>query len=308
LTGAAALTYPLTMHSPRAESDDARDETRRARRARQGGLVPRGLRGAAACMIAASWAGCHPATLPGAVTPAMGADPGWALVPRVPLVRQRGQADCGVAALAMVVRFWQPAATADEVRSALAFRPDEPGVEAGRLRNVARTRGLAAFLVEGTLDDLSHEVERGRPVIVGLVRRAGRKAVAHYVVVVGVNRQRQHLLTADPQHGWTEVSQSTFDSEWQPAHRLTMVVLPHEATPGGDRAIRSARPAAGKPRATRATPRTGRRGRPAPASRPPGFRAPRSTRAARRLACRRRRPGWPQRSRQRSRGQSSSAW
>jgi ABC-type bacteriocin/lantibiotic exporter with double-glycine peptidase domain len=147
----------------------------------------------------------------------------------VALVRQHGQADCGVAALAMVIRHWQPAATVEEIRGALAFRPDDPGIEAGRLRSAARTRGLAAFLVEGTFEDLSHEVERGRPVIVGLVRRAGQKAVPHYVVVVGVNRQRQHLLTADPQHGWTEVSVSSFDSEWQPAHRLTMVVFPQDA-------------------------------------------------------------------------------
>jgi ABC-type bacteriocin/lantibiotic exporter with double-glycine peptidase domain len=142
------------------------------------------------------------------------------------MVRQQGAADCGVAALAMVLRYWQPAATAAEVRSALAFRPEDQGIEAARLRAVARGRGLAAFLVEGTLGDLSHEVERGRPVIVGLVRRAGRKALSHYVVVVGVNQQRQRLLTADPQYGWREVPVTDFASEWEPAHRLALVILP----------------------------------------------------------------------------------
>jgi ABC-type bacteriocin/lantibiotic exporter with double-glycine peptidase domain len=190
----------------------------------------RQLGAAAAIFVAAAGAGCHPGTLAGPVTPGMAAQPGWTVVPNVPLVRQQGATDCGVAALAMVLRYWQPTATAEEVRAGLAFRPGDEGVEAGRLRAVARSRGLEAFLVEGTLDDLGHGVSRGRPVIVGLVRRtAARQGIAHYVVVVGVNAQSRHLLTADPQRGWTDVTLGNFGAEWLPAHRLALVIFPREA-------------------------------------------------------------------------------
>jgi ABC-type bacteriocin/lantibiotic exporter with double-glycine peptidase domain len=185
----------------------------------------------AAITLAAACAGCQhfgARGLPGAETPAMAGQAGWTLVPGVPLVRQDGPADCGVAALEMVIRYWQPQATSDEVRAALGGGPrgDGGGIEAGRLRAVARDRGLSAFLLQGALDDLRHEVEQRRPVIVGLVRRNAGKARAHYVVVVGVNQDRKRVLAADPQYGWREVSVSDFRGEWDPAGDLTLVVLP----------------------------------------------------------------------------------
>jgi ABC-type bacteriocin/lantibiotic exporter with double-glycine peptidase domain len=187
----------------------------------------------AAITVAAACAGCQhfgAGALPGPETPAMAGQSGWTLVPGVPLVLQGGPADCGEAALEMVLRYWQPRTTSRDVRAVLAPRPgpngDDAGIEAGRLRAVARDRGLSAFLVRGALDDLRHEVEQHRPVIVGLVRRNLGKARAHYVVVVGVNQHRNRLLAADPQYGWREVSESDFRSEWDPAGDLTLVMLP----------------------------------------------------------------------------------
>jgi hypothetical protein len=134
----------------------------------------------------------------------------------------------------MVLGYWQRGGAPQEVRTALTVKPGEQGIEAARLRAVARSRGLQAFLVEGAVDDLSHEVEKRRPVIVGLVRVVGSAAVAHYVVVAGINRRSGRLLTADPQQGWREVSLGDFLAEWERAHRLTLVVFPEEpgtATP-----------------------------------------------------------------------------
>jgi ABC-type bacteriocin/lantibiotic exporter with double-glycine peptidase domain len=183
----------------------------------------------AAITLAAACAGCQhfgAGALPGPETPAMAGQPGWALVPGVPMVLQDGPADCGAAAMEMVIRYWQPQASSREVRAVLVPQPgpqgDDAGIEAGRLRAVARERGLSAFLVQGALDDLRHEVEQHRPVIVGLVRRKR----AHYVVVVGFNQQRNRLLAADPQYGWRELSVSDFRGEWDPAGHLTLVVLP----------------------------------------------------------------------------------
>jgi ABC-type bacteriocin/lantibiotic exporter with double-glycine peptidase domain len=192
----------------------------------------RALAAAALISLSAAAAGCHFTALSGPVTPRLDVqtgDRGWQLVPQVPLVEQRGASDCGVAALTMVLRYWQPDTPGEAIRAALPLGAGESGLAAARLRNLARDRGFSAFLVQGTLDDLAHEVEQRRPVIVGLVRIAGRRALAHYVVVVGVNRQDGRVLEADPQLGWREPRVDEFLTEWQRARSLALMILPSAA-------------------------------------------------------------------------------
>jgi ABC-type bacteriocin/lantibiotic exporter with double-glycine peptidase domain len=177
-------------------------------------------------VLAALAGGCHFGAYSSPVTPVMGHDPSWKVVPAVPMARQQGKSDCGVAALEMVIRYWQPDASPAELRAALGPVVDDKGLEASKLRAVARDHGLDAFIVEGTPDDLFHEVGAGRPVIVGLVRKSGRRVYSHYEVVVGVNERRRMLLAADPQDGWQEVELEDFLRQWDPAHRFTMVMLP----------------------------------------------------------------------------------
>src|SRR5262245_543149 len=96
------------------------------------------------------------------------ADPSWQVVRDVPLVPQARRPVCGAAALAMVLSYWRVPATAEEMR-ALA-PPDDAGISAGALRDVARRKGLRAFVVAGTFHDLAEQVARGRPVVVGLAK------------------------------------------------------------------------------------------------------------------------------------------
>jgi ABC-type bacteriocin/lantibiotic exporter with double-glycine peptidase domain len=142
------------------------------------------------------------------------------------MVRQQGRSDCGAAALEMVIRYWQPQASPADLRSALGPVVEDRGIEAGTMREVARSHGLSAYIVEGAPTDLVHEVDAGRPTIVGLVRRSGRRVFSHYEVVVGVNEGRRLLLVADPQDGWQEIEMEDFLRQWDPAHRLTLVVMP----------------------------------------------------------------------------------
>ena len=179
---------------------------------------------------AAAAAGCAHRQHGGAVTPALAAADGWTVVPRVPMVRQQSRADCGPAALAMVLGRWQPPAPWPQVRAALGPVDEDAGVTAGRLRDAARGRGLQAFIVEGTFDDLAREVKLGRPVIVGVLRVVGRRGFPHYEVVVGVNQKRGRILTGDPAAGWREQPLDDFDERWQAASRLALVVLPAETT------------------------------------------------------------------------------
>jgi ABC-type bacteriocin/lantibiotic exporter with double-glycine peptidase domain len=151
---------------------------------------------------------------------------GWLMVPGVPLVAQRARADCGAAALAMVLRFWQPATNDETVRSWIGSVDADKGLAAGRMREIVRGKGLEAFLIEGKFEDLVREVGQQRPIIVGIVRISGRRAYPHYEVVVGVNESQRKVFTADPAEGWREQDYAEFEARWRPSRRLALVVFP----------------------------------------------------------------------------------
>jgi ABC-type bacteriocin/lantibiotic exporter with double-glycine peptidase domain len=149
-------------------------------------------------------------------------DPGWIAVRDVSYLAQQSDADCGAAAIAMVVSYWTGIA-AGELAAALRPVPAR-GIKAGRLREFARERGLASFLIAGELDDLARELSRGRPVLVGLVKPQRKGTLDHYEVVVGLHRARGQIITLDPAAGWRRNTIEGFLAEWQPAGRLTLIV------------------------------------------------------------------------------------
>ncbi len=179
--------------------------------------------------LAFTQVGCHLGALRSGVTPTLPSDPGWLLVPGVPLVTQRERADCGAAALAMVMRFWQPATSNEGIRSAVGTVDPQKGVSAGRLREIARQEGLEAFLIEATFDDLVHEIGRKRPVIVGTLQVDGKRGYPHFEVVVGVHPGARKVLTGDPAEGWRERKVEAFEPLWRHSRRLALVVFAPEA-------------------------------------------------------------------------------
>lgn len=179
----------------------------------------------AACLAASGCASTLPRHLAGAEARAAG----WAGVEGVPEIRQSSEDGCGAAALAMVLARWGRPVAQEEIRAAIPARPGE-GIRADALRDFARGQGLQAFLVEGRDGDLDRELGRERPVLVGVVKRRGRRAYPHYEVVVGINRRRERVVTLDPARGARETSLARFAREWDAAGRVTLVVLP---PPGG---------------------------------------------------------------------------
>jgi ABC-type bacteriocin/lantibiotic exporter with double-glycine peptidase domain len=153
----------------------------------------------------------------------MARDPEWQIVRDVPFIPQRTAHDCGPAALAMVLaHFGAPAATPDP--------PELAGgdVRACTLRDVARARGLEAYVVSGTFNDLFAQVARGRPIIVGLAKPmalTGGRALAHYEVIIGLNRSKRLIVSLDPAAGVRENSFEGFAREWAPTRQVTIVVL-----------------------------------------------------------------------------------
>jgi ABC-type bacteriocin/lantibiotic exporter with double-glycine peptidase domain len=155
-------------------------------------------------------------------------EPGWVAVRAVPLERQQEEEDCGAAAVAMVVSYWTgqpPGAIAARLRPA-----PRGGLTAGRLRQAVRARGLAAYLIQGTMADLERELAAGRPVLVGMVKpQRKHRVLTHYEVVVAVHAARRLVVTLDPAEGWRENDRDGFMAEWSASHNVTLVASPAAA-------------------------------------------------------------------------------
>lgn len=159
---------------------------------------------------------------------ALEADPAWKFVHDVPFVPQRADTDCGPAALAMVLGHFGVKTSREEVVA--LDPPDRVGVRAGALRDVARSKGLEAFVVEGTFNDIIDQLARDRPVLVGLAKPiTGGRALAHYEVVVGIDKRDRRIITLDPGRGLRENSLEGFAKEWVPTGRVTLIVFPRAA-------------------------------------------------------------------------------
>jgi predicted double-glycine peptidase len=150
----------------------------------------------------------------------------WTMVPNFPLVLQADNDDCGAAALASVVRYWgYPAASPQSIESALG-RTDKR-LQAGDMETYARSVGLHSYVFFGTMRDIVHELERGRPVIVGLGKMVEeKKAISHYEVVVGYEPQKKQLLLLDPGRGFQVDSLEGFAREWAVSKGVTIVAFP----------------------------------------------------------------------------------
>ena len=162
--------------------------------------------------------------------------PGWVRVEGVSLAHQRGTRDCGAAALSTVLEHWQqqgghqrgsvPEFRSTEIDRALRIAP-ERGLAAGDLRDYARARGFPAFVILGTLRDLKHELDSGRPVIVGVHKPlSSGEVLAHYEVVIGYHEQLRQVMTLDPARGLRQNDFEGFAREWASAGRVALVIFP----------------------------------------------------------------------------------
>jgi ABC-type bacteriocin/lantibiotic exporter with double-glycine peptidase domain len=193
-------------------------------------LIRRGAALLAGLVAAAALPACYTGAARDASQRQIASDPSWQLVRDVPFVAQQSDRDCGAAAIAMVLAYWRVPTPIQEVTGAAP--PTEGGISAGALRDVARRKGLNAFIVSGTLGDLVDQIGRGRPVLVGLAKpMTGGRAAAHYEVVVGINRTKRLILSLDPARGLRENSLEGFAREWVPTHQVTLVVFPSTPPP-----------------------------------------------------------------------------
>ena len=80
----------------------------------------------------------------------------WVRAAPTPVVVQKQQMDCGLAALAMVAGAWGRNWSVLDMNRQV--RPTKNGVKLGALRDLARSRGLEAYAIKGTFEDLEKEL------------------------------------------------------------------------------------------------------------------------------------------------------
>ncbi len=156
-------------------------------------------------------------------------DSSWLRAAPTPVVRQKQESDCGLAALAMVAGAWGRHWSVDDL--AHRIPPSEKGVKLGALRDLARDRGLEAFALRATPSDLQHELGSGRPVLLGLMLPFDRgHNRSHYEVAIAMNPQDGTVITIDPASGeWMRRSRAVLDVEWKAAGYPALVVTGEHA-------------------------------------------------------------------------------
>ncbi|MEY4583107.1 MAG: hypothetical protein RL701_7810 [Pseudomonadota bacterium] len=154
---------------------------------------------------------------------------GWLYIEGVPELHQAHELDCGPTALAMVLGYYGT----QHSKQVLEALPEQERISVTKLRDLAKAHGFKAYVVEGKPEDLVYELQQQRPMIVGVAKPTVSGAVAHYEVVVGVNRELQRVATLDPAVGLRQNTFAGFISEWQAAGRVLLIMIPeHPKQPG----------------------------------------------------------------------------
>lgn len=150
----------------------------------------------------------------------------------VPFVRQVKNG-CGSAVIAMVMQYWDRkqdrpdglAADPAKIQAAL-FSPKAGGIYASRMRQYFENSGYRAFAFPGRWSDFERQLEKGRPLIVGL-GMGGIDEPLHYLVVAGIDSERGYVFVNDPARGkMLRLSKQEFEPEWSRTQHWTLLAVP----------------------------------------------------------------------------------
>lgn len=153
----------------------------------------------------------------------------------VPYVKQHPEG-CGAASIAMVMQYWfaqdgrPPDDRADSayILRSLHSRVSH-GIYASAMSQYLQGQGFRTFSFAGDWNMLQHHLLEGRPLIVALKPSAMDRTL-HYVVVAGMDSQREFLLMNDPaDRKLRKLDRATFEKQWGGARHWTLLALPQQS-------------------------------------------------------------------------------
>ena len=154
----------------------------------------------------------------------------------VPFVKQQ-ENGCGSASIAMVMQYWykqqsrslSESADANQIHRAL-YVPGSDGIYASAMERYFQDHAFRTFSFRGDREILQQHLQKGRPLIAALKPSNGP---LHYVVVVGVDPERDLLLLNDPaRRKLLKQDRSDFEKQWSATDHWTLLALPQPAGSG----------------------------------------------------------------------------
>jgi predicted double-glycine peptidase len=143
----------------------------------------------------------------------------------VPYLAQT-EAMCGGAAVAMLFRYWGET-HADIQQFAALVDKRAGGIAEHALVDAVERRGWQTRRFAGSIDLLSEQLHRGRPVVILIQDRPGRY---HFVVVTGVTDNE--VILHDPAWGPSRhVAVIRLLRDWRPTGFWSLLILPGNASP-----------------------------------------------------------------------------
>jgi len=153
----------------------------------------------------------------------------------VPFVKQ-SEDGCGSASIAMLLQYWSThggqvaaeRANAEAIQKELYSRKAH-GIYASDMERYIRESGFREFAVRGEWDDLRQHLTQGRPLIVS-IQPGKATAPRHYVVVTGMDWDREAVFVHDPARGkLLRIERQEFDKEWSAARNWMLLAVPAQA-------------------------------------------------------------------------------
>jgi len=147
----------------------------------------------------------------------------------VPMYRQERNG-CGAASLAMVMHYWAQHYSLPEDMTPDPldlyqdlYREEVKGIRLADMREYAATHGFDAFTLQGRREDLTENLAKGRPVIVGL--RKQPRGELHFAVVVGLGSD-QVWLNDPAKKKPARMKRSRFEKRWSAGGNWLLLAAP----------------------------------------------------------------------------------
>jgi ABC-type bacteriocin/lantibiotic exporter with double-glycine peptidase domain len=103
------------------------------------------------------------------------------------------------------------------------------GIFASDLENYLKSSGFRVFLLDGSWLELQDHLKQGRPLIVSL-QLGNAHAPLHYVVVTGIDWQKDAVFIHDPARGkLLRVERADFERQWRPNRNWMLLAVPEKA-------------------------------------------------------------------------------
>jgi ABC-type bacteriocin/lantibiotic exporter with double-glycine peptidase domain len=150
----------------------------------------------------------------------------------VPFIKQTAEG-CGSASIAMLLQYWSAHGAAisagredaEAIQKQLYSRKGR-GIYASDVERYLKESGFRVFAVDGNWGDLREHLALGRPLIVS-IEPGSTRAPLHYVVVTGIDWQREAVFVNDPARGkLLRIERPEFEKEWRAAGNWMLLAVP----------------------------------------------------------------------------------